>query len=49
MKERPYQHLPPLEHKPDGSPYRMTPAQWTVKAGKALICKAPQASNRGGR
>ena len=21
MKERPYQHLPPLEHKPDGSPY----------------------------
>ena len=27
MKERPYQHLPPLERKPDGSPYRMTPAQ----------------------
>ncbi len=27
MKERPYQHLPPLEHRPDGSPYRMTPAQ----------------------
>ena len=27
MKERPYQHLPPLEHRPDGSPYHMTPAQ----------------------
>ena len=27
MKERPYQHLPPLERKLDGSPYRMTPAQ----------------------
>ena len=27
MKEKPYQHLPPLEHRPDGSPYRMTPAQ----------------------
>ena len=27
MKESPYQHLPPLEHRPGGSPYRMTPAQ----------------------
>ncbi len=27
MKERPYQHLPPLERKPDGSSYRMTSAQ----------------------
>ena len=27
MKERPYQHLPPLEHRPDSFPYRMTPAQ----------------------
>ena len=27
MSKRPYQHLPPLEHRPDGSPYRMTPAQ----------------------
>lgn len=27
MNKRPYQHLPPLEHRPDGSPYRMTPAQ----------------------
>ncbi|NBJ65502.1 conjugal transfer protein, partial [bacterium c-19] len=27
MKEQTYQHLPPLEHRPDGSPYRMTPAQ----------------------
>ena len=117
MKERPYQHLPPLEHRPDSFPYRMTPAQrkrasslirreccncgggncfalddgdtctcpqmitfsvcckwfrWAVlpldrtleaeiyrdcalkrcgqlRAGKALICKAPQAQNRGGR
>ena len=23
MKERPYQHLPPLERKPDGSPWRV--------------------------
>ena len=22
MSKRPYQHLPPLEHRPDGSPYR---------------------------
>ena len=21
MSKRPYQHLPPLEHRPDGSPY----------------------------
>ena len=27
MKERPYQHLLPLEHRPDGSPYRMNPSQ----------------------
>ena len=27
MKEQTYQHLPPLEHRPDGSPYRMNPAQ----------------------
>ena len=27
MSKRPYQHLPPLEHRPDGSPYRMTRAQ----------------------
>ena len=26
MSKRPYQHLPPLEHRPDGSPYRITPA-----------------------
>ena len=25
MSKRPYQHLPPLEHRPDGSPYRITP------------------------
>lgn len=27
MKEQPYQYLTPPEHRPDGSPYRMTPAQ----------------------
>ncbi len=27
MKKNPYKHLPPLERKPDGTPYRMTPAQ----------------------
>ena len=35
MKEQPYQHLPPLEHRPDGSPYRMTPTQ--RKQANALI------------
>ena len=29
MSKRPYQHLPPLEHRPDGSPYRITPPQKT--------------------
>ena len=27
MSKRPYQHLPPLEHRPDGYPYRITPPQ----------------------
>ena len=27
MRENPYKDLPPLERKPDGSLYRMTPAQ----------------------
>ena len=27
MSKRPYQHLPPLEHRPDGSPDRITPPQ----------------------
>ena len=27
MRENPYKWLPPIERKPDGSPYRMTPAQ----------------------
>jgi hypothetical protein len=27
MKERLYQYLSPLEHRPDGSSYHMTPAQ----------------------
>ena len=27
MKENPYRRLPPIERKPDGSLYRMTPAQ----------------------
>ena len=27
MKDNPYKRLPPLERKPDGSLYRMTPAQ----------------------
>ncbi len=35
MKENPYKRLPPLERKPDGSLYRMTPAQ--RKQANALI------------
>ena len=35
MKENPYKHLPPLECRPDGSFYRMTPAQ--RKQANALI------------
>ena len=27
MRENPYKRLPPIERKPDGSLYRMTPAQ----------------------
>ena len=35
MKDNPYKYLPPLERKPDGTPYRMTPAQ--RKQANALI------------
>ena len=35
MKENPYKRLPPIERKPDGSLYRMTPAQ--RKHANALI------------
>ena len=35
MKSNPYKNLPPLEHKPDGTPYRMTPTQ--RKQANALI------------
>ena len=35
MKENPYKHLPPLERRPDGTAYRMTPAQ--RKQANALI------------
>ena len=35
MKENLYKRLPLLERKPDGTPYRMTPAQW--KQANALI------------
>ena len=35
MKDNPYKRLPPLERKPDGSLYRMTPAQ--RKQANALI------------
>lgn len=35
MKENPYKRLPPIERKPDGSLYRMTPAQ--RKQANALI------------
>lgn len=35
MKDNPYKRLPPLERKPDGTPYRMTPAQ--RKQANALI------------
>ena len=37
MKENPYKRLPPIERKPDGSLYRMTPAQ--RKQANALICR----------
>ena len=46
MKEKPYQHLPPLEHRPDGSPYRITPAQRKRASSLALddgdTCPCPQ-------
>ena len=35
MKNNPYKDLPPLERRPDGSLYRMTPAQ--RKRANALI------------
>lgn len=35
MRDNPYKRLPPLERKPDGTPYRMTPAQ--RKQANALI------------
>ena len=35
MRDNPYKRLPPLEHKPDGTPYCMTPAQ--RKQANALI------------
>ena len=35
MRENPYKRLPPIERKPDGSLYRMTPAQ--RKQANALI------------
>ena len=35
MRENPYKRLPPIERKPDGSLYRMTPAQ--KKQANALI------------
>jgi len=34
-QEAPYKRLPPLERKPDGTPYRITPAQ--RKQANALI------------
>ena len=38
MKSNPYKNLPPLERKPDGTPYRMTPAQ--RKRANSLIRRA---------
>lgn len=38
MKDNPYKRLPPLERKPDGTPYRMTPAQ--RKRANSLIRRA---------
>ena len=35
MRDNPYKDLPPLERRPDGSLYRMTPAQ--RKQANALI------------
>ena len=37
MIENLYKRLPPLERRPDGSLYRMTPAQ--RKQAKSLICR----------
>ena len=44
MSKRPYQHLPPLEHRPDGSPYRITPPQkrrasGLIRRGSACNCE----------
>ena len=38
MKSNPYKNLPPLERRPDGTPYRMTPAQ--RKRANSLIRRA---------
>lgn len=37
MSKRPYQHLPPLEHRPDGSPYQFnTPQKAELPTQEAL-------------
>ena len=44
MIENPYKRLPPLERKPDGTPYRMTPAQ--RKQANALIRRESERKRR---
>ena len=36
VTDSPYQHLPPLEHRPDGSPYRITPTPEMRKIEDAI-------------
>ena len=49
MSKRPYQHLPPLEHRPDGSPYRITPPQKRRASGlkQASVPTPEHAAGRG--
>ena len=37
MKNNPYKNLPPLERRPDGSLYRMTPAQRKQAASSDIL------------
>ena len=37
MRDNPYKDLPPLERRPDGSLYRMTPAQKLKNGGSGRV------------
>ena len=41
MRENPYKRLPPIERKPDGSLYRMTPAQRKAQYLKCMVVSVP--------